>query len=134
VLSTFTYIVSLGGLLILDMRYALVLALLIVIVDILPILGTGSVLVPWGIVLITLGDIFSGLGLILLFIVITVLRKIIEPKILGERIGLGPLSTLISIWVGFKVMGVLGVFLAPLLIIFYKALVKAKVIQYRFSI
>lgn len=134
VLSTFTYIVSLGGLLILDMRYALVLALLIVIVDILPILGTGSVLVPWGIVLITLGDIFSGLGLVLLFIVITVLRKIIEPKILGERIGLGPLSTLISIWVGFKVMGVLGVFLAPLLIIFYKALVKAKVIQYRFSI
>ncbi|WP_019850564.1 sporulation integral membrane protein YtvI [Desulfitobacterium sp. PCE1] len=134
ILSTLTYFVSLGGLLILGMRYALVLALLIVIVDILPILGTGSVLVPWGIVLITLGDIFSGIGLILLFVIITVFRKIIEPKILGERIGLGPLSTLISIWVGFKVMGVLGVFLAPLVLILYKALVKAKVIQYRFSI
>lgn len=134
ILSTITYVVSLGGLVILNVRYALVLALLIVIVDILPILGTGSVLVPWGIFWLTQGDLFRGLGLILLFIIITVFRKIIEPKVLGERIGLGPLSTLISIWVGFKVMGVLGVFLAPLLIILYKALVKAKVIKYRFKI
>lgn len=134
ILSTITYIVSLGGLLILDVRYAMVLALLIVVVDILPILGTGSVLVPWGLFWITQGDIFLGIGLVLLFVVITVFRKIIEPKILGERIGLGPLSTLVSIWIGFKVMGVLGVFLAPLLVILYKALIKAKVIQYRFSI
>ncbi|MGI1657848.1 MAG: sporulation integral membrane protein YtvI [Desulfitobacterium sp.] len=134
ILSTFTYIVSLGGLIFLDVRYALVLAFLIVIVDILPILGTGSVLVPWGLFWITQGDIFRGIGLVLLFIIITVLRKIIEPKILGGRIGLGPLATLISIWVGFKVMGILGVFLAPLLIILYKALVKANVIRYRFQI
>ena len=134
ILSTITYIVSLAGLLILDVRYAMVLALLIVVVDILPILGTGSVLVPWGLFWITQGDIFLGIGLVLLFIVITVFRKIIEPKVLGGRIGLGPLSTLVSIWIGFKVMGVLGVFLAPLLIILYKALIKAKVIQYRFRI
>ncbi|AGA69455.1 sporulation integral membrane protein YtvI [Desulfitobacterium dichloroeliminans LMG P-21439] len=134
ILSTFTYIVSLGGLIFLDVRYALVLAFLIVIVDILPILGTGSVLVPWGLFWITQGDIFRGIGLVLLFIIITVLRKIVEPKILGERIGLGPLATLISIWIGFKVMGILGVFMAPLLIIFYRALVKANVIRYRFQI
>jgi predicted PurR-regulated permease PerM len=112
----------------------LALALLIIIVDILPILGTGSVLVPWGIFSITQGYMFRGVGLIILFITITVLRRIIEPKILGERIGLGALATLISIWVGFKVLGVLGIFLAPLVVILYKALVKAKVIRYRLRI
>lgn len=134
ILSTITYVVSLSGLMILGVRYALVLALLIIIVDILPILGTGSVLVPWGIFTITQGNLFRGLGLILLFIVITVLRKIIEPKVLGERIGLGPLPTLISIWVGFQIWGILGVFLAPLVLILYKALVKAKVIRFRVKI
>gem|GEM_PF-123682 len=134
VLSTLTYIVSVIGLFLIGIRYALVIALFIVIVDILPILGTGSVLVPWALFSLTQGEFIRALGLVLLFLAITVFRKTIEPKVLGERIGLGPLATLISIWVGFKVMGVLGVFLAPLLIIFYKALVKAKVIQYRFKI
>jgi sporulation integral membrane protein YtvI len=134
ILSTITYLVSVSGLLILEVRYALALALLIIIVDILPILGTGSVLVPWGIFSITQGYMFRGVGLIILFITITVLRRIIEPKILGERIGLGALATLISIWVGFKVLGVLGIFLAPLVVILYKALVKAKVIRYRLRI
>jgi predicted PurR-regulated permease PerM len=64
----------------------------------------------------------------------TVVRRIIEPKILGERIGLSALATLIAIWVGFKTLGILGVFLGPLLLILYKALVKAKVIRYRLKI
>jgi sporulation integral membrane protein YtvI len=134
ILSTVTYLVSFCGLAILGVRYALAIAFLIILVDILPILGTGSVLVPWGIFMITQGNFYRGFGLIILFIIITVLRKIIEPKILGERIGLGPLSTLISIWIGFKVLGVLGVMLAPLLIILYKALVKARVIRFRLRI
>jgi sporulation integral membrane protein YtvI len=134
ILSTITYLISVSGLFVLGVRYALALAFLIVIVDILPILGTGSVLVPWGILSITQGKMFLGFGLIILFIIITVLRRILEPKILGERIGLSALSTLILIWVGFKVLGVLGIFLAPLLLILYKALVKAKVIRYRVKI
>lgn len=134
ILSTITYMVSLSGLLILGVRYALALALLIMIVDILPILGTGSVLVPWGLFSIARGNIFLGVGLIILFIVITVLRRIIEPKILGERIGLNALTTLICIWVGFKVLGIAGVFLFPLLLILYKALIKAKVIRFRVKI
>lgn len=134
ILSTVTYLVSLCGLAVLGVRYALAIAFLIILVDILPILGTGSVLVPWGIFSMTQGNFYLGFGLIILFIIITVLRKIIEPKVLGERIGLGPLPTLISIWVGFKVLGLLGVFLAPLLIILYKALVKARVIRFRLKI
>lgn len=134
ILSTITYLISLGGLLFLGVHYAMALALLIVIVDILPILGTGSVLVPWGIFSITQGRTFLGIGLIVLFIVIAVLRRIIEPKILGERIGLSALATLICIWVGYKVLGVLGIFLGPLVLILYKAMVKAKVIRFRVKI
>ncbi|OEF99237.1 sporulation integral membrane protein YtvI [Vulcanibacillus modesticaldus] len=134
ILSTITYIISLIGLAILDIRYSLAIALFIVIVDILPILGTGSVLMPWAIFSLTRGKMFLGVGLIILFFVITISRKIIEPRILGERIGLGPLTTLISIWVGFKVFGILGVFFAPLLIILFNALVKADVIRYNIKI
>ncbi len=134
ILSTITYLVSLIALVILGVRYAMALALLIIIVDILPILGTGSVLVPWGIISLTQGKMFLGFGLIILFIGITVLRRAIEPKILGERIGLSALTTLICIWVGFKALGVLGIFLGPLLLILYKACVKAKVIRFRLKI
>lgn len=134
ILSSITYVVSLCGLLILHVRYAAAIALLIIIVDILPILGTGSVLVPWGLFSIVRGNLFLGVGLIVLYLVITVLRRIIEPKILGERIGLNALATLISIWVGFKVMGIAGIILFPLLLILYKALVKANVIHFRLKI
>ncbi len=129
VLSVITYTISFITLTILGVKYAFALALLIIIVDLLPILGTGSTLVPWALFSIARGDTFLGIGLIVLFIVITIVRKAIEPKILGTRIGLGPLVTLISIWVGFKALGIIGVFVGPLLVILFKALVKIGVIR-----
>lgn len=134
ILSTITYLISLVGLAILGVKYSYAIAVIIVIVDMLPILGTGSVLVPWATYAFTKGDTFLGIGLIVLFLLIVIIRRIIEPKILGERIGLTPLVTLISIWVGFKVLGILGVFLGPLLLILYKLLVKAEVIKYKLKI
>ncbi|GAB6172613.1 sporulation integral membrane protein YtvI [Paradesulfitobacterium aromaticivorans] len=134
ILSSITYIISSIGLMILGVRYALAIALVVVLVDILPILGTGTVFIPWAIYALSKGNTFLGVGLIILFIVINVVRRIIEPKILGERIGLSPLSTLISIWVGFKVLGIAGVFLGPLVIILYRSLVRAGVIRFRVRI
>lgn len=128
-LSTITYIISFAGLKILDVKYAAAIALLIVIVDILPILGTGSTLGPWAIFSIAMGQYMLGIGLLVLFLVITVVRKSIEPKVFGERIGIGPLATLISIWVGFKAIGVVGVLVGPLLVILFQALVKIGVIS-----
>ncbi|MFX3631901.1 MAG: sporulation integral membrane protein YtvI [Candidatus Pristimantibacillus sp.] len=125
ILSAMTYALSLVGLLILDIKYPLAIALLIIIVDIMPILGTGSVLVPWGTYLILTGDVFTGVGLFILFLVITVFRRIVEPKILGDSVGIGSLSALISLYVGFKLVGVIGVFLGPLVIIIYMAARKA---------
>jgi len=134
ILSTITYIISLSALLILGVKYSYAIALFIVIVDMLPILGTGSTLVPWAIFSITRGNLFLGIGLIILFLVIVIVRKAIEPKILGGKIGLNPLTTLISIWVGFKVLGIAGVFAGPLLIILYKSLVKAEIIKFNIKI
>jgi len=134
ILSTVTYLLSALGLWILKVKYAFAIALAIVIVDILPVLGTGSFLVPWAIFSIIRGNTALAIGLVILFLVITVVRKSIEPKVLGERIGLGPLATLISIWVGLKTMGILGVFLLPLLLIFAKALVRSGIIRYRLKI
>ncbi len=134
ILSSITYVISAVGLVVLGVRYALAIALVVVIVDILPILGTGTVFLPWAIFALTRGNTFLGVGLIILFVIINVTRRIIEPKILGERIGLSPLSTLISIWIGFKVLGIAGVFLGPLLIILYRSLVRAGVIRFRIRI
>lgn len=134
ILSTVTYIISLSALLILGVKYSYAIALFIVLVDMLPILGTGSTLIPWAIFSITRGNYFLGIGLIILFLVIVIVRKAIEPKVLGGRIGLSPLMTLISIWVGFRVLGIAGVFIGPLLIILYNALVKAGVIKFNIKI
>jgi len=122
ILSGLTYLLALIGLLILNVRFAGIIALLIVLVDILPILGTGSVLVPWAIYNFITGNIFNGIGLIVLFLVNLVFRRTIEPKVLGSSIGIGPLSTLISLYVGWKLVGVVGVFLGPIVVIIYTAM------------
>ncbi len=130
-LSVVTYILSFIGLLIIGTSYPLAIALLIVVVDILPVLGTGSVLVPWAIYQLVTGDIFTGIGLIILFLVITVVRRIIEPKILGDAVGIGSLSALISLYVGYELVGVVGVFLGPIIVIVISAMRKAGLFEFK---
>jgi len=130
-LSVVTYLLCFVGLLIIGTGYPLAIALLIVIVDILPILGTGSVLVPWAAYQIVTGDFITGLGLVLLFLVITVVRRIIEPKILGDAVGIGALAALISLYVGYELVGVVGVFLGPIVIIVFMAARKAGLLNFK---
>jgi sporulation integral membrane protein YtvI len=125
ILSGMTYIITLAGLLVLGVKFPLAIALLICIVDVLPILGTGSVLVPWAAYLLVTGDVSTGIGLLVLFLVITVFRRVVEPKILGDAVGIGALSALISLYVGFKLVGVVGVFIGPMVVIIYMAARKA---------
>ncbi|CAM3448576.1 sporulation integral membrane protein YtvI [Marinicrinis lubricantis] len=125
ILSGLTYVISLLGLIILDVNYAMAIALLIVIVDILPILGTGSFLVPWAILETIKGEYVLAIGLVVLFIVITVFRKIIEPKVLGDSVGIGAISALVSLYIGLKLAGLIGVFLGPIVVIIYQAMRKA---------
>ncbi|WP_456288194.1 sporulation integral membrane protein YtvI [Paenibacillus sp. AK002] len=129
ILSLFTYVITLLGLLVLGINYPLAIALLVTIVDILPILGVGSVLIPWSIYLLAVGDIFTGIGLIFLFILITVIRRVLEPKVIGDAVGIGALPALVSMYVGFKLVGVIGFFIGPLVVIIYSAMRKAGLFQ-----
>jgi len=130
-LSVITYILSFAGLLIIGTGYPLAIALVIVIVDILPVLGVGSALVPWAAFQIAVGDMYTGIGLILLFLVITVVRRIVEPKILGDAVGISALSALISLYVGYELVGIVGVFLGPIVVIVFMAMRKAGLFDFK---
>ncbi|RFU62048.1 sporulation integral membrane protein YtvI [Peribacillus glennii] len=128
-LSLITFTMAYTGLWLLKVPYTLLLSILIVIVDILPILGTGSVLVPWAIVAMLQGNQHLGIGLIIMFIVITIIRRIVEPKVYSASLGLTPLAALVSLYLGFKILGFVGLFLGPALLIIYETLKKAGVIK-----
>jgi sporulation integral membrane protein YtvI len=133
-ISVLTYMITFFGLLIIGTGYPLAIALLIVIVDILPILGTGTVLIPWAVYQFAAGDAFTGAGLILLYLVITVVRRIVEPKIIGDAVGIGALSALISLYVGYELVGLIGVFLGPIVVIVYMAARKAGLLDFKIKL
>lgn len=90
------------------------LALLIALLDILPIVGTGTVLLPWALISFITGDIASGICLLVIYAVITVIRQFIEPKIVGDQVGLHPVATLIAMIVGTRLFGAIGLFGLPI--------------------
>ena len=104
------------GLSILGIDNSIIIALLTSILDILPVLGTGAVIIPWAIISLILGDIWVGIGLIIVYLIITVIRNIIEPKIVGTQLGLHPLVTLISMFMGVNIAGLFGLFGFPILL------------------
>ena len=108
-----TFCQLLIGFLILKIPYALTLAAVIALIDILPVLGVGTVLIPWALVLLWRGEVYTAVGLLLVFGVITVVRQVIEPKIVGRSIGLPPLVTLITMYAGYRLLGFFGLFAAP---------------------
>lgn len=134
ILSSLTFLISLLGLVILHVDFPLAIAFLIVIVDLLPILGTGSAIMPWAIYKMVTGDPYMGIGLIVLFLIITIFRRIVEPKILGDSVGIGALSALISLYVGYKLVGVVGLFLGPIIVIIYQAMRKAGLLKIKIKL
>lgn len=105
------------GFLILRVDYAFTVALITAFVDVLPILGVGTVLVPWAIIKLIGGMYFEGFGLLILFAVVSVIRQIIQPKIIGTSIGLHPLATLFAMYIGFRICGLIGLIFFPVLVI-----------------
>jgi sporulation integral membrane protein YtvI len=112
------------GLSILRVNYALLLAILIAVVDILPIIGTGTILIPWAIVSFLTGDVGLGTGLLILYGVVMIVRQIAEPKIVGNSIGLHPLATLAAVYLGIKFVGFLGIFIGPIIALCVKGFSK----------
>ena len=99
-----------------DNRGFTLVALLIAIFDILPVLGTGGIMIPWAVLSLLGGEITRGLSLLALYLIVTVIRNIIEPKIVGKQIGLHPVLTLMSMFVGTTLFGVVGLFGLPILL------------------
>ena len=110
------------GLTILRIPYSIAIALLISFVDILPVVGTGTVMIPWAIICIATGNLWIGIGLLVVYGIITVIRYIIEPKIIGKQVGLQPIVTLFIMFVGLQLFGILGLFGFPIILIILKNL------------
>lgn len=108
------FLILLAGLLILRNPYALFLALLIAFLDLLPILGTGTVLIPWAVIVFFSGHFRHGIILLIIYLICLLTRQILQPKIIGDSIGMGTLSTLFLIYTGFKLQGVVGMIIALL--------------------
>lgn len=106
------YIILVVGLLILRTDYVLIVALLIAFLDALPFFGTGTVLGPWAIIKILSGDYEIAVGLIILYAVTQVVRQVIQPKIVGDTIGMNPLATLFFMYIGYRVSSIIGMIIA----------------------
>lgn len=105
------------GLSILKIPYALAIGLGIAVFDLMPVLGTGGILLPWAAVLLVMGNFPLSLGILLLYIIITAVRNTLEPKIVGEQIGLHPLATLVTMVLGLQLAGLLGMILFPITLV-----------------
>lgn len=119
------YVILVVGLLIMRVGYAPLVAFLVAFLDALPFFGTGTVLIPWAVIKILSADYEIAVGLVILYAVTQVVRQVIQPKIVGDSIGMNPLATLIFMYIGYKVSSVIGMIIAVpvgmILINLYKA-------------
>lgn len=109
-----TFLVLTAGFLVLRVRYPLLFGVGISLIDALPVFGTGTILIPWGLFMFAKGNTFLGTGLICLYGGATLLRTALEPRLLGKQIGMDPLMTLLVLYAGYRFFGVLGMLLFPL--------------------
>ena len=120
-----SFVISLIGLYILEftgfnIQYPLLMALFIGFVDALPILGSGTVMIPWAIICAVNGDINLGIAIIVLLIIMSIARQVLEPKLVSKNIGVHPIFTLIAMYTGFKFIGIIGLLIGPIVLIIIK--------------
>ncbi len=100
--------------------YALLLAFVISIIDAIPILGTGTVLIPWGVYALIVGDVRLGIMLVVLYLICLAVRQITEPRLVAHQIGIHPLLILMVMYTGLRVMGLFGMIIGPVLALVVK--------------
>ena len=127
ILILVSFVISVIGLYIfkfvgMNVKYPLLIALAIGFVDALPILGSGSVMVPWAIISALNGDLRLGVAILILWIIMSLVRQFLEPKVVSGKIGIHPIFTLIAMYTGFKVMGVMGMLVGPIVLIIIKSI------------
>lgn len=122
VIMAITFTELLIGFSIIQLKYAFILAVIIAIIDILPVLGTGGVVIPWALYSFLTKDTRMGLYLIIIYLIILIVRQIVEPKIIGHHIGTHPLVTLVAMYLGLKFIGAAGLILGPITVLILKSI------------
>lgn len=109
--------------------YIFVIALCTALLDILPVFGTGTVIVPWAVISLFGHKIGMAIGLVVIYVLITIIRQILEPKLVSANVGMHPVVTLMSMYIGIQAFGVFGIFLLPITVIVIKTLNEEGVIH-----
>ena len=111
-----TFLQLLFGFLLLGIRRFITLAFLVALVDLLPVFGTGTVLIPWSVIAVLQNDYKTGFGILAIYIVITVIKNFAEPKIIGKQIGINPIFMLVFIFLGLRLGGIIGMLVLPVIL------------------
>lgn len=125
ILMFITFIELSIGMIIIGVDYPILLALFISIIDALPVLGTGIILLPWAFFELLSGNFSMAICLIILYCIVLLVRQMLEPRVIGKQIGLYPLVTLMSMYIGLKIFGIIGLILGPISILIIKSLLKS---------
>lgn len=124
-LLVITFLELYMGFLVLGVKYAFVLAIFIAFFDLLPMFSSAVVLVPWGIIML-IGESYGvGVGFIVLSLIITIVRQIAEPRLIGKGLGIHPLASLVSIYIGFRLFGFFGMLLAPVSVLVLREILQS---------
>ena len=105
-----------------DASHILLISFLIALIDIVPVLGTGTVLVPWSIISFISGKIGMGIGILVIYAAVSVIRQFMEPKLVAGQVGISPVVTIMAMYIGIKVFGAIGIFILPFIVIIVKLL------------
>ena len=105
-----------------DGGYVFVISALTAVIDIVPVLGTGTVLIPWALYNFISGNYSLAIGLLVIYACITVIRQVIEPKLVATQLGLPAFLTIVSMFIGSQIFGVIGIFILPITIVMLKLL------------
>ncbi len=109
-----TFLIVAGGLLVLGIRLVPLWAFLIALVDAVPLLGTGTVMIPWALAALVQGAHARAIGLTAIYLAAVITRSVLEPRLIGKQMGIDPLVTLVALYLGYRLWGVLGMLLAPM--------------------
>ncbi|MDL4840662.1 sporulation integral membrane protein YtvI [Aquibacillus rhizosphaerae] len=129
ILISITAIIVLIGLLCLQVEHAITIAIITGLIDLLPYLGTGLIFIPWILYMFLTGNYFLTIGLSILYFTVVIQRQLMEPKVLSNNIGLNPLATLISLFAGFQLWGLLGLMIGPVILVILNTLYQTGVIE-----
>ena len=116
-LSVGVFFILLAGFMLTGQPYSLLLALGLAVLDFIPIVGSGTVMVPWAVVALVVGDYAAAAQIMAIWGIVALFRRVMEPKFVGDQTGLSPILSLVSIYVGMKVAGVLGMILGPIVLL-----------------